>query len=87
MLDKFKIYDIIPTKMKSYREQGIECDKNGNRFEVNCVHCNKQNLICAKYKAYCCSSLCRDERMTDKEKSEYYTHKVEGSLGKFDPVI
>lgn len=49
-------------KYKSYREQGLECIKNGTRIEVPCIHCNKINLICKKYNCYCNSGACREER-------------------------
>ena len=65
--------------MKSFRLQLQECSKNGTQFEVPCVHCSKLNLICAKYKAYCSSGLCRDERMTATEKAEFYKEEIKGN--------
>ena len=64
--------------MKSYRLQSQECGKFGTQFEIRCVHCGKMNLICVKYKNYCSSGFCRDERMTDAEKAEYYHEKAVG---------
>jgi len=65
--------------MKTYRLQLLECSKNGTQFEVPCIHCSKINLICVKYKAYCNSSLCRDERMTAAEKAEFYKEQAKGN--------
>ena len=65
--------------MKSYMIQLQECVKNGTNFEVKCVHCSKLNSICSKYKDYCRSSLCRDERMTDAEKAEFYSEQQKGN--------
>jgi len=47
---------------KGYRQQGIECDLNGNRVEVKCVCCGKINLICIKHQTYCHSKACFEER-------------------------
>jgi len=49
-------------KYIGYREQGIECDKNGNRIEIPCIRCNQINLICIKHKTYCHSKACLKER-------------------------
>ena len=74
---------LIPTESKStyknFHLQMRECAQKINLFEVPCVVCNQVNLICAKYKAYCRSSLCRDERMTDKDKAEFYSRHVDRS--------
>ena len=64
---------------KNFSSQYRECVKTTNLFEVPCVSCSQVNLICAKYKAYCRSSLCRDERFTDKDKAEFYAHHVDKS--------
>ena len=64
--------------MKGYRVQTFECIKNGTRFEVPCIRCSQINLICSKYKAYCSGGLCRNERMTDAEKAEFYANRVSG---------
>ena len=66
--------------MKTYRLQIQDCIKNSTRFEVPCVSCSHINYICSKYKAYCTSSLCIDERLTDKEKVAYYRRKIDGTL-------
>ena len=49
-------------RFKSYRLQGLECDKQGNRVEIPCIKCGQINLVCIKFKAYCRSGLCREER-------------------------
>jgi hypothetical protein len=56
-------------KYIGYREQEIQCDKNGNRIEVSCVRCSQTNLICIKYKTYCHSGACLKERLD-------YAHKT-----------
>lgn len=49
---------------KSYRVQYIECKEKGILFEVPCIHCQKINLICQKYKCYCSSKVCLPERIS-----------------------
>lgn len=51
-----------PKKWVGYREQCLKCDSNGNRIEVPCIKCNQINLICIKYKTYCNSKACFEER-------------------------
>lgn len=63
---KVKIPGSIPgpaTNYKSYREQSIECDKNGNRIEVMCPMCTHIVLVCKKYNDYCHSKACLKERI------------------------
>jgi len=52
-------------KLKSYRKQALECDKNGNRIEISCIMCGQINLVCIKYKTYCHSRVCMAERMEE----------------------
>jgi hypothetical protein len=61
---------------KSYRLQMQECAKKGQQFKVSCVMCGQVNLICHKYKAYCNSGLCIDERMDDATKAKFYAQRV-----------
>lgn len=61
---------------KAYSTQVRECKKSGQQFEVPCVMCNQVNLICHKYKAYCSSSLCRDERMDTTLKAKFCSDRV-----------
>jgi hypothetical protein len=49
-------------RLKSFRQQTIDCDGSYNRFQVPCVKCEQVNLICAKYKCYCSSKVCLEER-------------------------
>ena len=49
-------------KYKSFREQLIECTKNGTLVEVPCIKCSQVNLICKKYNCYCHSKACLKER-------------------------
>ena len=52
-----------PKRYKGYRLQAIECDKNGNRFEVECYMCEQIILVCHKYKKRCSSKVCLHERL------------------------
>ena len=47
---------------KSFREQFLECKRNGNLFEEKCIHCDKILLICKKYGGQCISKKCKVER-------------------------
>lgn len=49
-------------KYKSYREQGLECDKNGNRILISAPYSQQSILVCVKYKTYCHSGACAKER-------------------------
>ena len=55
---------------KSFRKQGIECDKNGNRISIKCLFCEGIMLVCKKYNTFCHSKVCLSERTTDNEKGE-----------------
>ncbi len=55
----------IKMKYKSYREQCLECDENGNRTIEDCPFSTSKLLICKKYGGQCISSKCKNERMID----------------------
>jgi hypothetical protein len=61
---------------KPYSTQVRECKKSGQQFEVPCIMCDQINLICHKYRAYCSSNLCRDERMDIALKAEFYADRL-----------
>jgi hypothetical protein len=69
-------------KYKGYREQTQECKKTKVQFEVPCIRCGQINLICHRYKAYCSSALCRDERMTNQQKAEFYAKRLDDDIEK-----
>lgn len=53
---------------KSFREQFLECKKNGNLISINIsIYGPKifpENiLVCIKYKSVCYSGVCKDERI------------------------
>lgn len=49
--------------MKSYRVQGIECDKKGIRFSEHCIACGQEILMCKKYGGGCRSNKCLWSRL------------------------
>ena len=55
----------MKTKYKSFRDYSLECAHKGNRFCVPCVRCEQINLICVKYKTYCHSRVCLQERLNE----------------------
>lgn len=50
--------------MKSYRLQGLECDKNGTRFSESCIGCGQEILMCRKYGGGCRSGKCLWARLS-----------------------
>ena len=53
---------------KSFREQFLECRKNGNLIDVDVSKYGtfpKKLLVCLKYKCICHSGVCRHERIKD----------------------
>jgi hypothetical protein len=64
----------METEMKSYRAQALECDANGNRFEVEVPYLKKPNviLICRRYRTYCHSQACLQERIDKDELAKYF---------------
>ncbi len=52
-------------RYKGYREQGLECDRNGNRLGIEVPYLSKPNvvLVCVKHKTYCHSKACLKDRM------------------------
>lgn len=47
---------------KGYREQYLECKQSGNAFTVTAPQANLPIIICGKFKTYCHSGACRNER-------------------------
>lgn len=52
--------DII--KYRSFRDQFIECNKNGNLIEVQCSWCHRILLVCKLYGKNCNSKNCKEAR-------------------------
>ena len=50
-------------KHKGYREQVLECDKNGDRFIIKAPYASREILVCIKHKTYCHSKACIKERL------------------------
>ena len=51
--------------MKKFRDQYMECNKNGNLIEIKnypLTDFPKTVLVCLKYKSYCGSNVCKEER-------------------------
>jgi len=53
--------DIWPN-YKGYRAQVLDCIAAGNQFLVPCVQCQRDTTVCVKYKTYCHSKVCLNER-------------------------
>lgn len=49
-------------KFKSFREQGLYCDKIGNRFIIHPPYVSLGVIVCIKYKTYCHSGACFEDR-------------------------
>jgi len=64
-------------KYKDFREQSLECDKNGTRMEVPSTSCRGVTLICKKYNCYCNSGACREERRKFDKNGFYTTNYLE----------
>ena len=61
---------IIGTRMKGFREQSIECQKNGTQIIVKCNWSNKPEhyvIVCKKYDTTCSSKVCFKERFLKEE--------------------
>ena len=50
---------------KSFREQFLECKKNGICKEEKCHCCGQTLLMCYKYGGFCHSGKCRKERIKE----------------------
>jgi len=48
--------------MKPFKKQAKECTENGTRYFVRCRWCGTLVIICDKYKTYCSSKACHEER-------------------------
>ena len=49
--------------LRSFREQGIECARTGNRFIVKDPFSTHEVIVCAKFKTQCMSRVCRYKRL------------------------
>lgn len=49
-------------KYRGFREQGLECERVGNRFTVYHPLCDLGTVVCVKHKTYCHSKACFEER-------------------------
>jgi hypothetical protein len=59
--------------MKSFREQFIECNKNGTCKKIEITPYSPcELLLCTKYMEQCNSGLCKIDRMTLEEKYEEF---------------
>ena len=47
---------------KSYREQGQECKKTGNRFIISWPWYDQDIVVCVPFKTYCHSKACVEKR-------------------------
>jgi hypothetical protein len=86
----YSLGEIMKDKMPKkkyigYREQGLKCDKNGNRFDVNIsiFHSGFPQVItiCKKYKTYCHSGACRKERNCEPKKKIKDLKGLKGCIG------
>jgi len=48
---------------KQYNQKVQECRQDGILFKIKCNWCDQEVLVCKKYKTYCHSKACFDERM------------------------
>lgn len=57
--------------MKSFRDQYIECKASGNCFVITEMHPFYgliNMVVCVKYKTYCHSKACFEERNNDRSR-------------------
>lgn len=67
--------DII--QYRSFRDQFIECHKNGNLIEVKCPYCENILLVCKLYGKTCNSGNCRKDRekIPDRQPGGHQDHR------------
>ena len=53
---------------KSFRDQMIECNDNGNSFVIDSPYNTRKIIVCAYFKTYCHSKACLDKRCAEEYK-------------------
>ena len=53
---------------KSFRDQFLNCKKNGTIKEEKCCACSQVLLMCYEHGGICQSNKCRDARIKEAEK-------------------
>jgi len=59
---------------KSFRDQLLDCRKDGTLKKEKCIHCSKILLMCYKHGGTCQSKKCLDDRIGEMEEKNKKEH-------------